>query len=447
MQATEDDDGPALHYLAAECANAFNEIMRISRSQKPVVQTEVVGKNFRETRERYEQWSNNYGAAKLPQDEAALTNLIEDLFLIKDTLCRILRDLRETLDLGKSVYGQIWVKQVIIALLVTKIISGDRENKELARSNDDFTDLEIELKALSGESGFTELSPVHSNSTEGPLFELDELLRSASHSVDGLFKTSKLIVMEIESSDRRLAYNEPTNTLPEEKFKSSHAGGEKNRRAFDSKDNVLETRNTSDFRDLRNTLYKSLVAYRCVPKVEIDGVITDQLERSFFPAGTAAKVLTFNKLERLFKLLTPAERVPLSAHLAQQVETRKLHEFLAILVVIRCDIEPLNSFTEKLVASKTWTAAEHALARLPAEHCDNLKTILGDDLTADIFFQKQHDFFAPIIEKNKEIKSQFRRMPYVREKLIGQGSFGKIYEVVVRFAVIQLSHSGIDGQA
>jgi hypothetical protein len=123
MQATEDDDGPALHYLAAECANAFNEIMRISRSQKPVVQTEVVGKNFRETRERYEQWSNNYGAAKLPQDEAALTNLIEDLFLIKDTLCRILRDLRETLDLGKSVYGQIWVKQVIIALLVTKIIS------------------------------------------------------------------------------------------------------------------------------------------------------------------------------------------------------------------------------------------------------------------------------------------------------------------------------------
>jgi hypothetical protein len=185
------------------------------------------------------------------------------------------------------------------------------------------------------------------------LFELDELLRSASHSVDGLFKTSKLIVMEIESSDRRLAYNEPTNTLPEEKFKSSHAGGEKNRRAFDRKDNVLETRNTSDFRDLRNTLYKSLVAYRCVPKVEIDGVITDQLERSFFPAGTAAKVLTFNKLERLFKLLTPAKRVPLSAHLAQQVETRKLHEFLAILVVIRCDIEPLNSFTEKLVASKT----------------------------------------------------------------------------------------------
>jgi hypothetical protein len=202
-----------------------------------------------------------------------------------------------------------------------------------------------------------------------------------------------------------------------------------------------------NFRDLRNTLYTNLVAYCCIPQVEIDGVVTDQLERPFFPAGTAAKVLTFNKLERLFTSIIPSGHVLLSsfspAQLAQQAETRNLHEFLAILIVSRCDIEPLLSFTQKLVASQTWTDAERSLAQLPSQHRGSLRIILSDDVTADIFFQKQHDFFAPIIKKNKEVKSHFRRVPYVREKLIGQGSFGKIFEVVVRFTALQLSFFNI----
>jgi serine/threonine protein kinase len=185
----------------------------------------------------------------------------------------------------------------------------------------------------------------------------------------------------------------------------------------------------SRFKDLRNSLYTDLVAYACIPRVEIDGVVTEQLERRFFPADTAKKVLTSNALDRLLTLVTPTGIRP--AHLAQQVETRKLHVFLAVLIASNCDIEALASFTKTLLVPRTWTNALSELAKLPTEHVGNLRDVLGDIQSADLFFQIQHDFFAPIIEKNKEVRSQFRRVPYVREKLIGQGSFGRIYEVVV----------------
>jgi hypothetical protein len=196
------------------------------------------------------------------------------------------------------------------------------------------------------------------------------------------------------------------------------------------------------FKSLRDSLYTSLTEHCCVPKVETDGIVTDQLERRFFPAGTATRVLTFNKLERLFTLvvLQAGYRSPSvvdSSRLAQQAVIRRLHEFIAILIISRCDIEALVSFTEKLVATQTWTAAERALAKLPAERRDTLRAILGDQVLADVFFQEQHDFFAAIIEKHKEIKGNFRRVPYVQEKLIGQGSFGKIYEVVVSLPPIR----------
>jgi hypothetical protein len=212
-------------------------------------------------------------------------------------------------------------------------------------------------------------------------------------------------------------WNPPSRTITDAAAESIHLG-------------AMARDDARKFKDLRNSLYTDLVAYACIPEVEIDGVVTQQLERRFFPAGTAEKVLTFDALERLLTLVTPARSRPVQ--LAKQVEIRKLHVFLAVLITSKCDIEALVSFTETLLVPQTWTDALVELVKLPTEHVGNLRNILGDDPTADIFFQKQHDFFAPIIEKNKEISGQFRRVPYVREKLIGQGSFGRIYEVVVR---------------
>jgi hypothetical protein len=192
----------------------------------------------------------------------------------------------------------------------------------------------------------------------------------------------------------------------------------------------------STFKDVRNSLYTDLGKHACVPQVDVDGTITEELERRFFPAGTAEKVLTFDALERLLRWVQPTGFR--STELAQLVETRKLHVFLAILIASQCDKDALSSFTKKLLTPRIWTNDLIDLAKLPAERIDSLREILCDDPTADIFFQKQHDFFAPIIEKNKETRSLYRRVPYVREKLIGQGSFGRIYEVVVRPSLLSL---------
>jgi hypothetical protein len=190
------------------------------------------------------------------------------------------------------------------------------------------------------------------------------------------------------------------------------------------------------FKDVRNSLYTDLIAYACIPQVDVDGTITEQLERRFFPDGTAEKVLTFDALQRLLPWFTPAGYR--SAELAQRVGIRKLHVFLAILIASQCDEDALSSFTKKLLTPQIWTNDLIDLAKLPAKRIDSLREVLCDDPTADIFFQKQHDFFAPIIERNKETRSLYRRVPYVREKLIGQGSFGRIYEVVVRPSLLRL---------
>lgn len=198
----------------------------------------------------------------------------------------------------------------------------------------------------------------------------------------------------------------------------------------------MMAQNQSSFRALRNSLYRSLVTCACIPQLEIDGVVAEQPEKRFFPAGTAESILTTDVLRHLFtSIVAPGKSHAFGlqpSQLAYHVEVRELHVFLAVLIISKCDIEPLLSFTEKLVAPRTWTEAEHKLAKLPVEHSHSLRVTLGDDVTADDFLQKQHEFFSPVIHKNKEIRGHFRRLPYVSEKLIGQGSFGKIYAVVVR---------------
>lgn len=169
--------------------------------------------------------------------------------------------------------------------------------------------------------------------------------------------------------------------------------------------------------------------------VDIDGRVTEDVERRFFPAGTAEKVLTCEALTRLFTTISSTERAsslrlqPVA--LARLVETRKLHVFLAILVTSNCDLDGFSAFTTNILAPDQWSNPGGEI-QLPTEDSNRLQDILEDDVAADNFLQKQHEFFAAVIEKNKEVKGHFRRLPYVREKLIGQGSFGKIYDVSVR---------------
>jgi hypothetical protein len=190
------------------------------------------------------------------------------------------------------------------------------------------------------------------------------------------------------------------------------------------------------FKDVRKLLYTDLTAHAYIPEVEINGVVTQKIDKRFFPEGTAEKVLTSDALTRLFATITSngsvsGLRLP-PAELARQVDIRKLHVFLAILITSNCDSEAVAAFTTRLLSRRPWTDADRDLVRLPTEDGGSLQIILEDDVAADNFLQKQHEFLAPVIEKNKEVKGHFRRLPYVRERLIGQGSFGKIYEVSVR---------------
>jgi hypothetical protein len=193
----------------------------------------------------------------------------------------------------------------------------------------------------------------------------------------------------------------------------------------------------TSFKEFRNALYSTLLAHACIPQSDIEGVVTEHHEKRFFPAGTAKTVFTLGTLEQLFALVMHKGQLPsLGLHpsqLAQRVVTHKLHVFLAILIISKCDIEAILAFTQKLVNPEEWTEVERKIARLPHEHSRSLRAILGDDdVTADLFLEKQHEFLAPIIEKNKENKGRYRRVPYVKERLIGSGSFGRIFEVKVR---------------
>lgn len=193
----------------------------------------------------------------------------------------------------------------------------------------------------------------------------------------------------------------------------------------------------TSFKEFRNFLYSEILKKACVPRFISDGVITEQNENRFFPAGTAQTVFSLDTLEQLFALVTGTGQLSsqglLPSRLAQQVVIRKLHTFLAILIISKCDIEALLAFIQKLVAPETWTENENKLAQLPHEHSRGLRAILGaDDATADLFMEKQHDFLAPVIRKNQEVTGRYRRRPYVSERSIGEGSFGKIYEVIVR---------------
>jgi serine/threonine protein kinase len=180
--------------------------------------------------------------------------------------------------------------------------------------------------------------------------------------------------------------------------------------------------------------------------VDIDDRVTEDVERRFFPAGTAEKVLTSEALTRLFTTISSTERASnlrlQPAVLARLVETRKLHAFLAILVTSNCDLDGFSAFTTNLLAPDQWSNPGGDI-QLPTEDGNRLQDILEDDVAADNFLQKQHEFFAAVIEKNKEVKGRFRRLPYVREKLIGQGSFGKIYDVSVRLLSLSRLTQGV----
>jgi hypothetical protein len=194
------------------------------------------------------------------------------------------------------------------------------------------------------------------------------------------------------------------------------------------------------FKDFRDALYEKFMSCACTPNVEINGVMTSQPEKRFFPTGTAERILDPKILEQLlFGALWYWGQLRegyLDCPLSQIAVDQKLHIFLAILIVSQCDAQTLartlKSVVNRVLLARRWTELHEELTKLPLNHDGSLQKLCEDHMLTDIFMKKQHEFFAPIIKRKTEIRGPFRRLPYTSEKVIGQGSLGQVYAVVVR---------------
>jgi serine/threonine protein kinase len=108
-----------------------------------------------------------------------------------------------------------------------------------------------------------------------------------------------------------------------------------------------------------------------------------------------------------------------------RIAARGLYDFLAILIFATCSIEAARAFTTKIVGGDEQRVA------LPATR-QYLTTLFGNDVDADKFFTAQAPFCTLVIKKRGELtieKPEGWRLPYLEEKLLGAGAFGKVYKV------------------
>ena len=163
----------------------------------------------------------------------------------------------------------------------------------------------------------------------------------------------------------------------------------------------------------------------------------------FAPSGTAEKVLLRdNSLPLFFHSLalhgnTATEQLRLTeAEFVERIENRQLYDFLALLIFTNCSIEAARAFTSKLVAGAIWPVRGREtgdISSLPASR-DDLIDLFGNEVDADQFFNRQAPFCTVMIRKRGEVTIEnlkARRLPYLKERPLAEGSFGKVFKVTI----------------
>ncbi|KAK1622207.1 kinase-like domain-containing protein [Colletotrichum phormii] len=193
-------------------------------------------------------------------------------------------------------------------------------------------------------------------------------------------------------------------------------------------------------RDIRNQLRAKLMR-------------GDSTNQRFAITGTSKEVLTATQLECLFDTLLighMAERpnFRIDKHdFSKLVQHRELHDFLAVLLFARCPVEAARAFTLNLVYGNIWTeimSSESGMLKEPPRRSllptdrDFLNRIFDADAdTVDMFYDTQACFSTVVIRCGKEETGtvvevlERCRLPYIREKPLGSGSYGDVYEVEV----------------
>src|SRR5690348_14697033 len=111
-------------------------------------------------------------------------------------------------------------------------------------------------------------------------------------------------------------------------------------------------RDAQDFRALRGELHVRLSEEARIPvSLDNQGVARPKPNERFFPDGSAKKVFTASKLERLFNVVAAAapDLTSPPQRLAQEVERQQIHNYLAILIDSNGDLDALVAFTRRVV--------------------------------------------------------------------------------------------------
>lgn len=165
----------------------------------------------------------------------------------------------------------------------------------------------------------------------------------------------------------------------------------------------------------------------------------DDARHQFAPRGTAAAVLHRQNLSRWFNSLDNNQLGIDEATFITRIRSRSLHDFLAILISAAEPLEAAQRFVLVLVADESWPITlpgQHGddhLASLPASDAQ-LKYLFPDAFHAHQFDSHQATFCPVVLKRRAEVsvqRPQSQRLPYLSEQPIAQGSFGKVYKVLI----------------
>lgn len=163
----------------------------------------------------------------------------------------------------------------------------------------------------------------------------------------------------------------------------------------------------------------------------------DPEDRNRFAAkGTAKDVLTNSLLRRFFRSLDLSENSTASLdelnedRLLRRITERDLYDFLATLIHIACNVHAARAFVTELLAKDNWNKDLHSL---PVKR-NILESLFNHQITTDKFLGSQACFCAIVIRKGEKVvieNNRKRLLPYLNEKRIGEGSYGRVYEVKI----------------
>ncbi|CAI0645367.1 unnamed protein product [Colletotrichum noveboracense] len=184
--------------------------------------------------------------------------------------------------------------------------------------------------------------------------------------------------------------------------------------------------------------------------------LLDNLERKnsdkfrFATRDTAANVLESHYLRLFFQSIIDDQFSISEDEFTRNIQKRRLHNFIAIIAFGGCSIDAARVFTTKLAATDIWSVKQSQphikdAASLPADRDSLREFFMGcDSNDADVFFGSQAIFCTVVLSQREEVvvhDSETQRLPYLEEKLLGSGSFGKVYMVKIARGHIEDHHT------